>query len=655
MMIPIRRLLCITSVILLALLVQPVPAVAGEIHQAIADGNHSRVAKLLADDPALVSLEANNDTHDLPLHTAVIHNDIEMVKLLLDAGSDVDCFDIDESTPLHLAGHRRLPEMLDFLIEKGADINRRDKNGAYSLSFAAWGGDPAIVQKLIDAGADLNNRSLDGYTLMHPAAARGLTDLFDLLVERGNDINQATNRGTTPIHFASQGGQIEMVTRLLEMGASPSNPDSLGRTPIRMALDREHIDVVCLLLDRGAPADVPDENGITPLFVASWRDNNELAQLLIDHGANPNRTDEDGRAPLWWAVQDGAFDLVKTLIDAGASTEIRDSQSGCTPVHVAARNGHKDIVALLLDNGASINIQDGANNTPYRFARQCGHRAVADLLLNRGARPEEVDVNRGLAGTTGLGSKEALVWYLGHSGWALQTENNLLIFDYFCNGREADEPGLCNGNINPAELNGEKVTVFSTHDHGDHFDPIILDWADKVGDLTYVYGFRPEESNLREPLPETIPPYEFVPPRQVQTVNGMKITTIESNDTGVGFVVEVDGLVIFHAGDHANRVPEQMTGYKPEIDWLAEKKVRPDIAFLPVTGCGFRDPEAVKQGVYYVIERLNPKLFVPMHAGNREWVCKDFIEKGKEEYPRTNMYAAGTKGDSFHYKNGKAS
>ena len=49
----------------------------------------------------------------------------------------------------------------------------------------------------------------------------------------------------------------------------------------------------------------------------------------------------------------------------------------------------------------------------------------------------------------------------------------------------------------------------------------------------------------------------------------MTVRTIESNDSGVGFVVEADGVVIFHPGDHANRVAGTLEGYREEIDRLA--------------------------------------------------------------------------------------
>ena len=50
-----------------------------------------------------------------------------------------------------------------------------------------------------------------------------------------------------------------------------------------------------------------------------------------------------------------------------------------------------------------------------------------------------------------LEEKEAIIWYLGHSGWAIKTKNHLLIFDYVERGAKPAEPSLSNGYINPSE------------------------------------------------------------------------------------------------------------------------------------------------------------------------------------------------------------
>ncbi|RPJ48164.1 MAG: MBL fold metallo-hydrolase, partial [Candidatus Latescibacterota bacterium] len=210
-----------------------------------------------------------------------------------------------------------------------------------------------------------------------------------------------------------------------------------------------------------------------------------------------------------------------------------------------------------------------------------------------------------------------------------------------------EQPGICNGNIVPDEVAGERMTVFASHDHRDHLSPAIYEWNGAVKDLAYVFGCRAEGDG--------VPPYEQMEPRQTRKVHGVKITTIQSTDSGVGFLVEADGMTIFHAGDHANGMCSGVCSFRDEIDWLAAKGVRPDILMMPIRGCGLGDPDSVKAGVDYAIETLRPFAFVPMHAVDAENTLREFVEERADRFPETRMYSPEHRGDRFRYEKGKIS
>ena len=112
-------------------------------------------------------------------------------------------------------------------------------------------------------------------------------------------------------------------------------------------------------------------------------------------------------------------------------------------------------------------------------------------------------------------------------------------------------------------------------------------------------------------------------------------------------------LVIFHAGDHANKERDLTDPFSKEIDYLAKKEIDLDIAFLPITGCGFRDEIAVKKGNYYVIEQLQPKVIFPMHAAEQENLYKEFARDTEEKNFKTKVVCAENRGDRFFYSSGK--
>lgn len=632
------------SILIVAAAGVAIAANAGEIHQAITEGDAVRVGELIRAHPELVHERDTNPTRDCPLHTAAIHGQVEIARMLLDAGADLEAGDRDASTPLHDACLNRRREVVALLLERGADVHRRDLNAAYALSFAAAGGDTAIVGMLLDAGADLYHRDRFGMTLLHHAVSRGLDRLADSLLARGEDVNARSAAGDTPLMWAAARNRVEMARKLLARGARPELGNVHGETPLHRAAEGNHLEMGRLLLAWGADADAGTGQGWnpTPLFYTCWGGHADFARLLIAHGADVNHLAGNHYA-LERAVGSGHTELAAALVENGARVDAAEPDLGLTALHLAALRGYGDIAGPLLDHGAPLEARSARGETALDLAARYGHADVVSLLEERGAQGREPVSDQGVAAFAGLPEKEAVIWFLEHSGWGIKTRNHFLVFDYFEQRRPPAAPGLCNGYISPAELAGENVMVLVSHAHRDHYAPLIWEWREGIHDITYVLGFEPEGET---------PAHEYIGPRETRTIDGVKITTIESNDTGVGYWVEVDGLTIFHAGDHANRERDFSGPFKAEIDWLVERGVRPDVAFFPISGCGFGDQEAVRLGVDYALETLAPRVFFPMHGGDLTARYQAFIDACRERFPRTRMEAAAIRGDRFRYSGG---
>uniref|UniRef100_A0A2K5W454 NFKB inhibitor beta n=1 Tax=Macaca fascicularis TaxID=9541 RepID=A0A2K5W454_MACFA len=84
-----------------------------------------------------LQLEAENYEGHTPLHVAVIHKDVEMVRLLRDAGADLDK---PEPTcgrsPLHLAVEAQAADVLELLLRAGANPVARMYGGRTPLGSA---------------------------------------------------------------------------------------------------------------------------------------------------------------------------------------------------------------------------------------------------------------------------------------------------------------------------------------------------------------------------------------------------------------------------------------------------------------------------------------------------------------------------------------
>jgi ankyrin repeat protein/L-ascorbate metabolism protein UlaG (beta-lactamase superfamily) len=620
------------------------PVLGGEIHRAIEADDVARVKQILESNPEAAFERDDDQFSQLPIHTVAGTGNVEIAKLLLEAGADNDAGDSDNSTALGVAAMYKHAELVAFLITEGADVNRRDRKADCPLSFAVYGRDEAVVQQLLDAGADLYFRSPNGETLLHIACMRGVRNLVEHLLENNSaELEIQTRGGGTALGLAAMRGHQEIVELLIKHNAN-TNPAKPGENnPIHFTTWGNHIECAKVLLENGADINHPGHRNTTALTYAAENSSAEMVGVLIQHGALVNHVNDNGVTPLIMASAKGHMDRVQALLKGGADPNIGTDEDGRSALQLAALGGYTEVAKLLLEDGAEIDATTPSGETPLRLAQYYGHHDLAQLLTIEGARGSAVtSVDRSLVSLGNVGKKEAAIWFLGHSGWAVKTKDHLLIFDYFPQGEDPARPALCNGHINPGEIANERVAVFASHFHGDHYSPAIFEWREHVSDITYFLGLQPQDT----------PPYEFMPERLEKTYGNLKLTTIHSTDAGVGMVIEVDGLTIFHAGDHANGRIGLMDEFTDEIDFLEMKGIRPDICFMGILGCSLGTPEQVKEGIQYTLRTLKPRVFIPMHAGTRGHLYHEFIEGIEGEFESVQMVAAENRGDHFYYSKG---
>jgi L-ascorbate metabolism protein UlaG (beta-lactamase superfamily) len=243
-----------------------------------------------------------------------------------------------------------------------------------------------------------------------------------------------------------------------------------------------------------------------------------------------------------------------------------------------------------------------------------------------------------------LDSGKCIIWYLGHSGWAVKTAEHFLVFDYWEWDDKAEGAGLSDGFIHHPDLKDQDVYVFVSHAHGDHFDETILDWSQSIERITYVFGWKAFEDPSHIYLTK---------PREKKRFGDFEVLTINhefDNIPEVAFLVKVDGLVIFHSGDHGT-VGEKMNPiFRDNIDYLAENTDGVDIAFISIFGSNYGD--SVNKGDLYTIESLEPKVTFPMHCGRREHEYKEFASEARKKNIQTQIICAEARGGRFYYGDG---
>ncbi|MBT8383496.1 MAG: ankyrin repeat domain-containing protein, partial [Ignavibacteria bacterium] len=130
----------------------------------------------------------DNPVPDIDLHTAVLTDNLEVIRQHIKAGSDLNVVEpTRESTPLITAAALERPEAAEILIEGGADINYQNADGSTALHTAIAFSKTELAEILIDAGIDLNIKNNDGSTALHTAAFFCNTEVVKALLENGAD------------------------------------------------------------------------------------------------------------------------------------------------------------------------------------------------------------------------------------------------------------------------------------------------------------------------------------------------------------------------------------------------------------------------------------------------------------------------------------
>lgn len=232
------------------------------------------------------------------------------------------------------------------------------------------------------------------------------------------------------------------------------------------------------------------------------------------------------------------------------------------------------------------------------------------------------------------------ITYIFHSGFAIETDTCVLIFDCWM-----DPAGVI-----PDILRTSKpVYVFSSHFHEDHFTKKIFKWRKDYPEtkLTYILS----KDILKRRRAEKEDADVWMAKGATWTDDKIKVYATGSNDSGVSWIVEADGKRIFHAGDLNNWYARFLTDdYKGgtifskefgEIDPLKDEKqylgelkdIRKiadsfDIVMFPIDG---RIGNGYTRGGRQFIEQFKVGLFIPMHfvvSGFKSaWRMKEFTDQ----------------------------
>lgn len=293
------------------------------------------------------------------LTLAVNHGHIEIVRLLLDLGVDVDekktLEELEEPTltwgmPLWHAALAGELEIARLLLDRGADPNANVYASGWPLRNAWQHKDPSVKLLLLERGAKV-----------HPYMVAEMHDVDEARrLLAGNPSEDIVHE---LLWSAADHGCPEIVTLTLPYLKWPLDdprwhwvlmqpPRAGGEDDAR---NEGHFRSMAVLLEHGIDPNISSRFGQTVLHFTAAHHGNlsdaarvRFARMLLDHGAKLDLRDDLLRStPLGWACRWGRKGLVEYLIDRGASVHESDAELWATPQAWARKMKHDEVLAIL--------------------------------------------------------------------------------------------------------------------------------------------------------------------------------------------------------------------------------------------------------------------------------------------------------------------
>ena len=376
-----------------------------------------------------------------PIHQACIQGDIQIARLLLDAGASASSLNAQNEQPLHVVQSSRLnaSDLIDLLINRGADVNARTRTNETPLHLSCK--DPIFdnVRALLIHGANPNSICEGGKVAMHILAKtvvrsthiyKDIPGIFRLLHNHGADVSAEDKLGDTPLHLLAERGyrcsakhwdeRVAIFRFLLRHGTNMTARNGVGNTPLHLVVtewndtSRSTIlkGILQLSFRYGVNLNAQDKTGDTPLhiLVTCLQKSEAFIQLLLQHGVNVNVQNKVGDTPLHILVGQPLYRrhdwreikaISQLLLQHGADVNIRN-KAGETPLHtlVAAYSkefsdgiGCQAAVQLLLKHRVNVDAQNLAGDTPlhimFKQGLKQGHRwseHIFQSLIDHGAQ-----------------------------------------------------------------------------------------------------------------------------------------------------------------------------------------------------------------------------------------------------------------------------
>lgn len=283
---------------------------------------------------------------------------LEIMRLLVAAGADINKVDSLGQTPLHIATLATNVDVVRFLLQLGADANKADL-GEYTPLDLAF-----TMDKKNKNYDNFNNKHIKGLLIDCGAFFSDYSKIFTIAADDFHDNYTVTDPDI---------GIFKMIRSIIrkQIDLNEKKSGRAGHTLLTLATKHNKPKIVKFLIINGADVNATNARDKTPLFYAIKKNNFRITKILAKNGANLNKVDNSDNAPVFSTLEENKFVIFEYLISAGAKIN-QKNKFGEPLLLCAVGKNNPHIVSYLTDCDIIVDLTNDQYQTSLDTAIELG-------------------------------------------------------------------------------------------------------------------------------------------------------------------------------------------------------------------------------------------------------------------------------------------
>eukprot|EP01129_Flabellula_baltica_P003593 TRINITY_DN13348_c0_g1_i1.p1 TRINITY_DN13348_c0_g1~~TRINITY_DN13348_c0_g1_i1.p1 ORF type:complete len:1253 (-),score=225.09 TRINITY_DN13348_c0_g1_i1:25-3783(-) len=352
--------------------------------KAIKDGQIGVVVTMLKK-YKLVDPNYTTSSRWAPLHLAIKFMHLNIMKVLVNNGANVNQELVNGFMPLHMIAELDIPDkekaqFLRVVLKKGAKVNALTKDNYAAIHMLCRKNQPESIQAISKFRANLNLTHPFRSSPYYIAMESKNFDVVKALISNG--VNCDGSDDFSPLFDAVRKGYVDVVETMLENNVDVNWVERETQWSILGMSVLKELDgsIIKKMIECGADLSAKNSYGYTPLHTAVSMENTSLVRILLDHGASPDEPNNNGYCPIHTALTLRNLNVINLLTEYQVDLEVPFPNSDILPIQaVLSIPGAENFPEQLL-SGHNMNAL-------LIRALLAGNIKLASQMLSKGANP----------------------------------------------------------------------------------------------------------------------------------------------------------------------------------------------------------------------------------------------------------------------------